>query len=382
MRMIKFGNDGLIDERLWATFGISIKANEDSIGKFGTGLKYAIAVMMREKRQLKIVSGGKEYIFSVSSVSIKGKEFQQITCNDECLPFTTHLGSHWELWQAYRELYSNCLDEGGDLDYEGETIIYAELGDIKHSDVFFDYKKYRIAENGPNCDIYHGGSKWVYYKGIRVFESRRPMKYTYNLKSAYLTEDRTLRYPHEIQEFAAEAVLGGKNSDFIVEFLTQTKGFEEESFSFSYGNPPISDMAIKCVESFRRNDCYKQEELVKKVLSVIGPLQYDFIDADSRQEKIIDVARKFCGTIGFPVLYPIRVAKNLDQRTLALANRKTKEIYLSENLLTMGIKQVASVLIEENLHLEKGFDDCTYEMQTYLFNQIVTMGEKLIGEVI
>ena len=38
--------------------------------------------------------------------------------------------------QAYRELYSNCLDEGGDIKHRGDTIVYAEIGDIVHSEVF------------------------------------------------------------------------------------------------------------------------------------------------------------------------------------------------------------------------------------------------------
>jgi len=49
---------------MWNTFGVSVKTTEESIGQFSTGLKYAIAVMVRNGRSLKIVSAGNDYVFS------------------------------------------------------------------------------------------------------------------------------------------------------------------------------------------------------------------------------------------------------------------------------------------------------------------------------
>lgn len=382
MEIIKFGNDGLIDSRLWSTFGVSVKDKDDSIGRFGTGLKYAIAILMRENRSLRIVSGDNEYIFGVEATEIRGKEFQQITCNGVSLPFTTHLGSHWELWQAYRELYSNCLDEGGGINYEGETVVYAELGDINHSDVFFDASKFQIASSGKNCDIFYGESAWVYFRGIRAYELSKRARYTYNLKNAYLTEDRTLKYPHEIDEFSSEAVLMSSNHDFLVDYLTQTKNYAEENFSFQFGSPNISNESVNVFRQFKKRDCYKQEGFVNKVSKIIGPEKYEFCPFDERQKKIVDKAICFCERIGFPIKYEVKLTDDLGENILALADRKNNCILLSVRVLTMGVKQVVSTLIEENLHIKEGLDDCTYKMQTYLFDQIVTMGEKLTGEVI
>ena len=98
--VVPFSNPGEIDPRMWATFGVSVKESAGAIGQFGTGLKYAIAVLMREGRSLEIVSKGNRYVFGVKQTDIRGKDFMQITCNSEMLPFTTHLGAKWELWQA------------------------------------------------------------------------------------------------------------------------------------------------------------------------------------------------------------------------------------------------------------------------------------------
>jgi len=382
MEIVKFGNDGILDHRLWSTFGVSIKENDDSIGKFGTGLKYAIAILMREGRSLSIKSGDNEYIFGVENTEIRGKEFKQITCNGELLPFTTHLGAHWELWQAYRELYSNCLDENGDIDYEGETVIFAELGDIEHSDVFFDASKYHPAQLGKNCDIYYGESSWVYYKGIRVFELSRPGRYTYNLKSAYLTEDRTLKYPYEIDEYSGETVLQSDNHDFLIDYLTQTRNYMEEKLGFSYSNPSISKETMNVVQQFRKKDCYQHEGFIDKVNKLLGPKKYELLEPNERELTLIQKAKEFCEKIGWPIKYEIMITHDLPENTLAMADMKKNMIYLSHRVMTMGLKHLASTLLEENIHLKEGLTDCSYDMQSYLFEQIITLGEQITGDIL
>jgi len=62
--IVNFCNNGEIGPRMWNTFGVSVKTTEESIGQFSTGLKYAIAVMVRNGRSLKIVSAGNDYVFS------------------------------------------------------------------------------------------------------------------------------------------------------------------------------------------------------------------------------------------------------------------------------------------------------------------------------
>ena len=44
---IIFTNQGEIDIRAVTTFGVSVKNDNSAIGMFGTGLKYAIAIILR-----------------------------------------------------------------------------------------------------------------------------------------------------------------------------------------------------------------------------------------------------------------------------------------------------------------------------------------------
>lgn len=45
--MIIFRNAGTIDPKSITTFGVSSKENPGAIGFFGTGLKYALAILLR-----------------------------------------------------------------------------------------------------------------------------------------------------------------------------------------------------------------------------------------------------------------------------------------------------------------------------------------------
>ena len=70
--MIIFENDGLIDKRSITTFGISSKENSSAIGYFGTGLKYAIAILLRENINITIYIGNERLEFT------KEKELERI----------------------------------------------------------------------------------------------------------------------------------------------------------------------------------------------------------------------------------------------------------------------------------------------------------------
>ena len=55
--MLSFYNAGIINEISITTFGINAKNDDSAIGYFGTGLKYAIAVLLRNGHEIKIKSG-------------------------------------------------------------------------------------------------------------------------------------------------------------------------------------------------------------------------------------------------------------------------------------------------------------------------------------
>jgi hypothetical protein len=101
------------------------------------------------------------------------------------------------------------------------------------------------------------------------------------------------------------------------------------------------------------------------------------------QKGSMERALTFCGSIGFPVRgsYPIRVVESLGDGVLGLALDET--IFIAERCFHMGgAKQVASCLIEEYLHLKHNWKDMSRELQSFLFEKIVSIGEELNGEAL
>jgi len=68
MKTIIFKNNGIIDLDFIRSFGVSVKENDNPIGFFGTGLKYAIAILLREKQEVSVFLGKEEYKFSCGEV--------------------------------------------------------------------------------------------------------------------------------------------------------------------------------------------------------------------------------------------------------------------------------------------------------------------------
>jgi len=253
MKQVVFENDGLLDLSCIDTFGVSVKENENPIGQFGTGLKYALAVLMREKQKVQIIIGGKLYTVFTNIREIRGQDFEGVVLIDDegkytQLPFTTTLAKNWELWMAFREIYSNCKDENGRMwindnihDYESrhpeKTAILVtgeEFADIvkQKADVFIESKP--ILET-REYNVHKGSSPFVYSGGIRIAEFEKPLMHTYDLKGKVdLTEDRTMKDPSEVEDKIVRTVVQSEDARLIEEVVLASEEHHESSFSFRY----------------------------------------------------------------------------------------------------------------------------------------------------
>lgn len=262
---IGFKTPGLIDTRSFTIFGVNAKPNtDDPIGFFGTGLKYAIAVLLREKHTVVIWIGNDRYEFESGEETFRDKQFTCIYMKKsygllkrftkERLPFTTELGKHWELWQAFRELESNTRDEKGftepvyqdPLKWEGyqvdRTVIL--VGGQKFIDVYNERDKIfldkenidrRFVDERNGVEVYNRPSKHVYYRGMRVYDLQKDKvsKYTYNFtRHMDLTEDRTLKYTFYMYSYLASVTIMSTDEAFIKTIVTSDKDSFENEFTF------------------------------------------------------------------------------------------------------------------------------------------------------
>lgn len=251
---IIFRNPGVLPLDAITTFGVNVKPNtENPIGHFGTGLKYALAVLAREEAIVTIYAGDKHYTIGTNNIQIRDKEFQAVCITEHGkhliapftwnLPFTTELGKNWELWMAFRELYSNCMDEKG-ICYPGEidgkpggdeTVIVVE------SDAFCKVltdKKDIFIETSPVAKTkyfeLHEGSG-VHYKGVRIAAFEKPLLYRYNFNSPVtLTEDRTLKDKTDLERRLVDSVKDSQDEDFIRRIVLAGKEYLEAGLNFTY----------------------------------------------------------------------------------------------------------------------------------------------------
>lgn len=301
MRHVVFKTPGLIDIRSFTVMGLSSKPNSDSpIGKFGTGLKMAIAVLVRNDIKVVLWIGRTKYTFKKAKVKFRGAEYQQIIMIREvhgvrkilskteiALPFTTELGKYWELWQAYRELESNTRDENGttylldDAKDGGAFTIQAEETNIlvsgeKFVAEYLDREKTFLPdgltqreESTDAIQILERPSQHVYWRGIRVHDlpEDTPAQLTYNfLKDIELTEDRTAKNVWALEYDIKNTLIRSEDEGVIRKALGAPKDTYEGRMAFSYmgstPTPTFSRMALNSAHPSARK--FAEERLPKE----------------------------------------------------------------------------------------------------------------------
>lgn len=394
MKYIVFENRGLIDLRAITTFGVSVKITDSPIGYFGTGLKYAIAVSLRTGQTVEAFVGKGHYKFTLKPTKIRNSKFQLVYINDEEMGFTSELGKNWELWMAFREFYSNCLDESGEVYKvrglpvgEEDTTKFIISGDLcsdtysNRYSVFLDpYLKPILSTK--NVDIYEGHSGYLFYKGVRVMNVEPPFVFTYNVKKQVtLTEDRTVKYDFMVIDPIVRCIVECGNKDLIREAITAIE-HAEKNFDFTdrtaihyIGEPflevvgEFSERSKEVVESAMKAWTLKRKASLYK---------QDIREPTSIERAQIARACAFCEAMGFPAgEYPILILKSLGTSQVHGEAYKGK-IYLTEEVFVRGTKYLADVLMEEYIHLKYGYLDESREMQNLLFKTLTHLGETYI----
>lgn len=390
MKYICFRNEGTIEPELFKAFGVSVKESENPIGFFGTGLKYAIAVILRLGGQITICSGDDCFEFGVKQSTIRGKAFEFVSCNGETLGYTTDLGKTWEPWMAYRELRSNCLDEHGNLERHtritpvaGETRIYVQSDDIERAHlesrtIFLESEPIFATALG---EIHEGGSKFLYYRGVRVSELEKPSQFTFNLTCPIdLTEDRTVKYNFVAQSRIASTVARIDCEQLARRFFLSSEGNFERSLDFS-STSDFSETFMGVARSvFRSSPNRVNTSLQSAIRRHFGRADFTPCKISELDSRKLRVAKEFCEGIGFGVdPYTVVLVESLGDEVLALARPDCNEIIISRRVLDQGLKQLCSTLIEEVIHLREGLNDCSRAMQTFLFDRICSLGEEKLG---
>lgn len=381
MRVI-FQNDGLIDIRGIQFLGLNAKETDNPIGYFGTGLKYAIAILLREKQQIEVWRGYERFEFSLRRETVRGKEFDLIYMNDQPLGITTEFGKNWEMWQAFRELYSNTLDEAGDVtdkdvQFPSENKTFVVVTGNKFHDAYQNRREIFLESRKTLFEttvgsVLPGQSAHAYYKGIRVNNLGRAAMYTYNItEECDLTEDRTLAHNWEMNERIQSIILEADDEDFLRKVMRAPDFTLEASLSFDTLFAP-SESFMKVAEELGA----LANEPVRRKFKKHQPngKAYEDYTPSNLELELVERCKKFCAAIGFPITKPIVYVDTLGPGHLGRA--ENGKIILSKEIFMEGAKNVAHGLLEEQMHLQTGYADMTRALQSFLFKVIIGLGEK------
>lgn len=286
--MIVLKNKGLIEVDLITTMGMHVKETDSYLGRFGTGLKYAIAVFLREGVDFDLYIGKNKYEFYTEKKTVRGKEFEicfmQGKYDSIPLGFTTEFGKDWETWQAYRELFTNSvLDEvsgevhhgdGGPGPEEGHTTFIIS-GAIETENVFIREMNLEKLYSNSSIDIYRGESPYIYYQGVRAKTLNKPSMYTYNIKEfCALTEDRQIAYDFRVSEIISTAITSMEQQSLIRPVLNAEDRYYESTMSYDDAGNPSDHFIEAYMESPTKTRNYSSQAFMKKhIKSDPGPTE-------------------------------------------------------------------------------------------------------------
>ena len=406
--MIVFENDGTLDMRAVKIMGVNSKDDKESaIGYFGTGLKYALAILLRNGATVSILTGGVMYRFSAKTTKIRNDDFEVVYMNDEELGFTTDLGKNWEMWMAFRELYSNMLDEGGeakamtflpDPDPAKTYVIVDRCDEFdkcyneKHQ-FFLDKERHVALSVGKEVDIMEKtdgrSSGHIFFKGVRVMQTRPDALFDYCYHTGLkLTEDRTVRDGWDIHYHLSREVCRLKDKKIIKQFIMAGEAIFESVLNYRFHCEAATEEFLDVVADCRRK--YKDVGVNPTAIEVLErcrvsnkPLPKFSCPLNSVEKQQLEKATKFCKDVLELELdkYELIIAGDLGGKgQLGRADIDNGIMYVSKQCFKEGTKRVAVCILEEYTHVHEEVLDETIQQKWIYLNHILSLGERVQGE--
>jgi hypothetical protein len=412
-KLVCFYNNGTFDTRSFTIMGLSAKESDKAIGFFGTGFKYAIATLLRHGASVRLAvnadpqlrdDGYTLYTFTTKADHFRGKEHEFVHCVVEDpiaeyeprfieLPFTTHLGANWSLWQAYRELYTNsAIDEGGGVMVTSDMVIkpadiciYVDHPDFMQ--VYNNHDKYFIRDVPTLCESsdmrcvarVENSDNVVYYRSMYTgTRLDKETYFTYDYTSHQkLTEDRTLADTWSIRNDISEIWVHHMDYRMLVDNLphiAKSHFYESQLNDYSYTPGEEFKKAVKyLIDTHVPIPMWAMSVYTK---SLPFNKQIDRYKLDNYQGKLLDRAIKVMKYLDMHVdkklVYP---CVSLPDEVLGLY--RDGRMYISKTAFEKGFTCLLGTLYEEWLHHTTKCEDMTREMQNKLVDRIATLMDRI-----
>ena len=405
-----------IDPRAFTLMGASTKREDSSkIGFFGSGNKYAVALLMRENTHFKIFSGEKEIKFRKKAVNFEGQRYEVIVINGKETSLTTEMGPNWKGWFAIREFYSNALDEG-EASFNvsdkfepkaGTTKIYIEKTEAL-SDFFSNIEKYilttdrnRIASVGTAYGKVSLIKKMdkknliFYRKGIRIEERHEDCLYWYDFDKIEINESRTTKHSHEPSERIASFFANTEDEQIIRNFIHSYQNKYEENLYWQYVGERLSSSWEKVLRGKRvyprsiatisgdfegkANSIILPDALAKKIakeipsITVVGfsdKAKYEVLNKTLEEKELINSCLTKMEIFGYPYSERVVVAKFYEDDVMGQWDSKNKAIVLARKYFPNSVGELLLLMLEEYFHF-KGQVDGRRSFVKFLIQEVV-----------
>lgn len=412
MKYLKIKNKGELDIRLVSLMGGTTKTgNSYKIGRFGTGLKYSLAYLVRNNIDFKIFIGEKEVKITTVKEEIQGTTFEIIYIDGQRSSITSTMGADWEGWMIVREIYCNALDEG---EYEKEitqdllgtagcTTFYLQLVDEIKSTVD-NWDSYFLHDVKPlySCEkfaVYPPFDHLRLYKnGVLIHQEKEGDKpiFSYDIKDASINELREYKGYQFMDLNECIKNLDLKTTEIFLNNLKEDTyeykldfgywGEFNENWKTVIGNAKI--IAKDDLKSMRDRGVDIDEAAVLPLpQSLFDKLSHRFpgISAVRRADKVsafyetfdaelelkIKSALAILETCGYDMNPELKFIYGVfgNPATFASVNMDTKIVMFSTELKHKPMFEIVACVIEENEHFVTGFGDLTRAFQTHFIHR-------------
>jgi hypothetical protein len=385
---VTFANQNALEIEAIGLMGVHVKVTKNPFGYFGTGLKFAIATLLRTGHTIQIFIKGKQHMLTLTKRTVRDVDFDVITLDGKELGYTTEVGKNWQIWQAYRELSCNATDEvDGYVGFDHidpdqfDTIIRVSGKEIDqvHRDRRHYFCESKVLQEVPGIgEIREGETQTIFYRGVAVITLEKPMMFTYNLYGPItLTEDRTMANNWILPSTIGKFIAAMEKHDMVAAaILCRDKYFEytAEFGAVTHTSKAFLDVMAKNAANFHANvSAKKLWNGLQPKEDPFKPIEIDDIDSDTLV--LAHHIAKKCDKDFDLTLEEVHIVGYVGEGVLGLY--KDGKVYLSREAFKLGKTMVAAVLYEEWLHRERGFADESREMQNHLIKQLMSVAERL-----
>jgi hypothetical protein len=408
-----FKNNGSLSLLDLTTMGDSSKRGDDTkIGRYDSGLKYALSILYRNGIEVLISTKDCFYTFSSEivkdTITNKVKELLVIHEHiddkiiDHITAFSPNLGYDWKLWMAIRELFSNCIDENGivlfgeDVSDNYDITITLKSNDLLDN-IISNWNSFFINDiplyQDNNIKIYKNltNSLKLYKNGILIYEKDTKSKYNYDYKLASIDEMRVLNDYSDFKSSIEYSIQHCTSKEFIKTFIEETNDDNLLESNLNYYGSHFNDEwknivnnlysengVINCNKALKESfiECSGMDIGFKKLSSSFQNNYYwstakveIILTTEEKELSFQDKINDLCREMKFTLSYPIEES-NIEN-FIALPDFSNKKIYISNDINKDNFWQ----LVKAQFRLE-GKDDINYVFKEYVklltfYNEII-----------